>query len=51
MAAVSPTLAGEPFSWGARLGGDTDELWATYLDALRRADDGEIEQLLAFPRS
>ena len=44
-------LDGEPFSWGAQLGGDTDGLRAFYLDALRRADDGEIEQLLAFTRS
>ncbi len=40
-----------PFSWGANLGVDTDELRAGYLEALRRADDGEIDALLSFART
>ncbi len=45
------SLDGEPFSWGARLDDDTDELRTVYLDALRRADDGKIEELLIFARA
>lgn len=45
------SLSGEPFTWGARLDTDTDQLRATYLRALRRADGGNIEQLLTFARS
>ena len=45
------SLKGEPFSWGAYLEADTDELRTTYLHALRRADDGEIAELLIFARA
>ena len=45
------SLDGEPFSWGALLDDDTDELRTIYLDALRRADDGKIEELLIFARA
>ncbi|MGB5167273.1 MAG: mobile mystery protein B [Acidimicrobiia bacterium] len=45
------SLKGEPFSWGAYLDADTDELRTTYLQALRRADDGEIAGLLVFARA
>jgi len=42
------SLNGEPFTWGARLDTDTDRLRSAYLHALRRADGGDIEDLLAF---
>ena len=45
------SLKGEPFSWGACLDADTDELRTTYLHALRRVDDGEIAELLIFARA
>ena len=45
------SLRGEPFSWGACLDADTDELRTAYLHALRRADDGEIAELLIFARA
>ncbi len=45
------SLNGEPFSWGARLDVDTDELRTAYLSALRRGDDGEVAELLIFARS
>jgi len=45
------SLKGEPFSWGACLDADTDELRTAYLHALRRADDGEIAELLIFARA
>ena len=45
------SLNGERFSWGARFGADPDELRAAYLDALHRADDGEITRLLTFARA
>lgn len=45
------SLNGEPFTWGARLDTDTDELRAAYLHALRRADGGDVEALLAFART
>lgn len=45
------SLNGEPFTWGARLGTDTDELRAAYLHALRRADGGDVEALLTFART
>ena len=38
------------FSWGANLHVRTEELRATYRNALQRADDGEIEELVAFAR-
>ena len=44
-------LDGEPFSWGACLNADTDGLRTAYLHALRRADDGEIAELLTFARA
>ncbi len=46
------TLLGrEPFTWGARLDVDTAELRRAYLLALKRADAGEIDDLLAFART
>ena len=45
------SLKGESFSWGARLDAGTDELRTTYLHALRRADDGEIAEILVFARA
>jgi len=45
------SLNGEPFTWGARLDTDTDRLRSAYLHALRRADGGDIEELLAFARA
>lgn len=44
-------LHGEPFTWGASLDIETDELRARYLRALRRADDNDISGLLAFART
>lgn len=43
-------IGGEPFSWGAGLNRETDELRAAYRHALQRADAGEIADLLAFAR-
>ena len=45
------SLNGEPFTWGARLDTDPDELRAAYVHALRRADGGNIEELLTFARA
>ena len=45
------SLKREPFTWGFHLDTDTDELRAAYLHALRRADRGDIEELLAFSRA
>ncbi len=45
------SLNGEPFTWGAGLDTDTDRLRSAYLHALRRADGGDIEELLAFARA
>lgn len=45
------SLDGEPFTWGARLDADTDQLRTAYLQALRRGDDGEIEELVTFARA
>ena len=45
------SLSGEPFTWGARLDTDTDRLRSAYVHALRRADGGDIEELLAFARA
>jgi Fic-DOC domain mobile mystery protein B len=39
------------FRWGRELGLDTDRLRATYRQALRRADEGEIDSLLGFARA
>ncbi len=44
-------LGGRPFSWGAALDVDTDELRARYRQALVHADAGEIGDLVAFARS
>ena len=44
-------LRHDPFSWGAGLDVDTDELRAVYRRALQRADDGDIADLLAFARA
>jgi len=43
-------LGREPFGWGAGLDLETDELRAAYRDGLRRADEGEILELVAFAR-
>ena len=40
-----------PFTWGRRTYSDTEELRHTYLTALRRADRGEVTELVAFARS
>ena len=45
------SLKREPFTWGFHLDTDTDELRAAYLHALRRADRGDIDELLAFSRA
>jgi len=39
------------FTWGQLLDVDTDELRQTYRQALQRADDGDIAQLLTFCRA
>lgn len=44
-------LGGRPFTWGAGLDVDTDELRAAYRAALTRADAGEIGDLVVFARS
>jgi Fic-DOC domain mobile mystery protein B len=44
-------LGQDAFSWGARLELETSELRKRYLDGLRRADEGEFGDLVAFARS
>ena len=44
-------LGRNAFSWGANLEVGVAELRARYLRALRRADEGELEDLLEFARS
>lgn len=44
-------LGRELFSWGANLDANTQQLRASYRNALRRADAGDITELLAFARS
>ena len=44
-------LGGRPFSWGANLDVDTDELRRRYREALVRADMGEIGDPVVFARS
>lgn len=44
-------LDGARFGWGGQLTTGTDELRATYLQALRQADDGDFDVLIAFARS
>jgi Fic-DOC domain mobile mystery protein B len=43
-------LGRDRFTWGARLDVDTSTLRRRYVDALRAADDGDIEPLLVFTR-
>jgi len=44
-------LGRELFTWGANLAVDTPQLRASYQRALRRADAGDITELLTFARS
>jgi Fic-DOC domain mobile mystery protein B len=44
-------LGRQPFSWGAERKVDTEALRAAYRDALRRADDGDVGELLGFART
>ena len=44
-------LGGAPFSWGASLDVETDELRRAYQEALQQADAGEISDLIAFARA
>ena len=44
------TLGRDPFSWGAGLRIDADDLRAAYRRALQRGDAGEIAELHAFAR-
>jgi hypothetical protein len=44
-------LGREAFSWGARLELETSELRKRYLDGLRRADEGDFDDLVIFARS
>jgi Fic-DOC domain mobile mystery protein B len=44
-------LGGEHFSWGAGRSGDATAVRAAYIAALRAADAGDIEPLVAFARS
>ena len=48
---LSIAQGGESFSWGRHLDLDTAELRNTYLRALRAADDGDINMLVAFVKS
>jgi len=49
---LAESLGREPFTWGrGDLGDDTGELRRTYIAALRKADNGDIGDLLAFARS
>lgn len=43
-------LGRQPFSWGRNVDTDTDGLRAAYLSALRRADAGDIAELVEFAR-
>lgn len=45
------SLGRKPFGWGVGLALDTDELRATYRQALQQADAGEITELVVFARS
>jgi len=48
----TPRALGLPsYTWGARQDVATDELRAAYVTALRRADRGELDDLVAFARS
>lgn len=44
-------LGGRSFSWGGDLDADTAGLRAAYLGALKKADDGDLEELVRFARS
>ncbi len=44
-------LAETPFTWGAGLAVSTDELRHRYIATLRRADEGDIAELIEFARS
>jgi Fic-DOC domain mobile mystery protein B len=44
-------LGGEPFTWGNGVIRDTGALRGTYVQALRAADNHDIEPILAFARS
>lgn len=48
---LAATRGRPEFSWGRDLGLDTDRLRATYRQALRRADEGDIGDLLSFARA
>ena len=48
---LTQALGGRPFTWGAGLDVNTDELRARYRDALTHADAGEIGDLIVFARS
>ncbi|HHN74257.1 MAG TPA: mobile mystery protein B [Acidobacteria bacterium] len=45
------SLGAQAFTWGRGLDVSTDELRRTYRHALQRADNGQIDDLLAFCRS
>jgi len=47
---IVQSLGREPFSWGSNLAINTGELRAAYHQSLLNADNGEIEDLLAFVR-
>jgi Fic-DOC domain mobile mystery protein B len=44
-------LGGDSFAWGGRLDVDTEALRQAYRVALQRADNGDLERLVAFARS
>jgi Fic-DOC domain mobile mystery protein B len=44
-------IGGEPFTWGCGVIRDAGALRATYVQALKAADNHEIEPILAFARS
>jgi Fic-DOC domain mobile mystery protein B len=48
---LAESLGGEPFSWGRNLGLEPRSLRAVYIAALRRADDGDLDDLLRFARA
>ena len=48
---LAVSLGAEPFGWGSQLAGSPAEARTAYVNALREADDGYIDRLLAFARS
>lgn len=48
---IAQQAGGRPFSWGGTTLVETSELRRAYIDALREADQGALEPLLAFARS